>query len=168
MAAVSLLCLGAMLISCNKEKTPGKSDVAGTWSLISTDYYFDDEKIVFDSFNDALYWLYEDGTTDCVTPMQSTIGGMMSSINFNKDGGVYIFGEKFADWDYSDGQIIVTVAGQSAPLGYLSGGNLYMDTTEKVLGYQIIKDFDYDNPTDNWTGRDGYLHELRTSQMFSK
>ncbi len=166
MAAVSLLCLGTMLISC--DKTPGKSDVVGTWSLISTDYYFDDEKIVFDSFNDALYWLYEDGTTDCVTPLQSAIGGMILSINFNEDGGIYLFGEKLADWDYSNGQVIVKGDEQSAQFGYLSGGNLFLDSSEQVLGYQVIKDFDYDNPTDNWIGSDGTLHTLKTCYMFSK
>ena len=167
-AAVSLLCLGTMLISCNKDKTSGKSDVVGTWSLISTNYYYDDEKIVFDSFTDALYWLYEDGTTSCVTPIQSSLGGMLTSLNFNEDGNLYVLGMKIADWDYLNGQIIITGGETSAPFGYLSGRNLYIDSTEQVAGYQIIKNFNYDNPTDNWSGRDGNLHELKTSYIFSK
>ena len=166
-AAVPLLCLVTM-ISCNKDKTLGKSDIIGTWSLISTKYYFDDEKIVFNSLNDALYWLYEDGTMGYATPIQSSLGGMFTSLNFNEDGNLYVLGMRIANWDYSNGQIILTGGGISGPFGYLSEGNLYIDLSEQVMGYQIIKNFNYDDPTDNWTGKDSSIHELKTSYIFSK
>lgn len=179
-ATLLLMCITNL--SCEKEGT-SREKLVGTWHLTSTDYYFDNKKISFNKEDDALCCLLKDNSVeDVYTPMDGILG--LISYTFTRDGWLSIMGYEVAKWSLAGNKVILTPVdndwdddwesdwdendGESGSM-YLSNGRLYMEVISDVLGYQVIKDFDYDNADPSkWKGNDGKVHKLKQVSAFSK
>lgn len=169
--------------SCEKEGA-SRENLVGTWHLTSTDFYFDNKKISFNKQDDALCCLLKDDSVeDVYTPMDGIAS--LISYTFTRDGMLSIMGYEVAKWSLAGNKVILTPVesddwdddwegdwdeddGETGSM-YLSNGRLYIEVITEVLGYQVIKDFDYDNADPKkWKGNDGKVHKLKQVNVLSK
>lgn len=141
----SLFAAMVMFLSCGKGGLT-VSSVVGDWNFYASEFVLDGNVISdFDQSDDAFFIINGDSEVEELwSPMDMIMS--MFFLSFEEDGKIYIMSEPYGDWSLSNGKLEINGFDTGGSV-YFSNGNLFFDQTYDVYGYSVVKDYNYQEPT---------------------